>query len=72
MSSAVWLWEVGVPVPAGESLVEGDGEADEQAVGKELRTRTRDALKTCPGPLFPHSRKREHQVLSCSELSLNR
>lgn len=59
MSSAVRLWEVGVPVPAGESLVEGDGEADEQAVGKELRTRTRDALKTCPEPLFSSTPERE-------------
>lgn len=44
-------------VPSGESLVEDDGEGDEQAVGKELRIRTRDTLKTCPEPLFPPLQK---------------
>lgn len=44
-------------VPSGEALVEGDGEGDEQAINKELRARTRDALKTCPEPLFPPLQK---------------
>lgn len=38
----IWVWSV----TSGESLVEGDREADEQAVGKKLRIRTEDALKT--------------------------
>lgn len=37
-----WVWSV----TSGEPLVEGYGEADEQTVGKKLRIRTEDALKT--------------------------